>query len=66
MGEDVLAAPADAVDARAAQETRELTRRALGRESGTQQFRAGDDATADETVERACDEFDFGQFGHDG
>jgi hypothetical protein len=64
LGEDVFAAASDALDPRAAQKARELARRVLGREPRSQKLRRRDDAPADETVEGARDEFDFGQLGH--
>jgi hypothetical protein len=64
LEEDVLAAPRDRLDARAAQEPRERARGDVGREARPQEPRRVDAPAACVAVEGARDEFDLGEFGH--
>jgi hypothetical protein len=64
LEQHVLAAPRDALDATPAQASREHGGRRLRRKPRAQKFGCHDTTRADETIERACDEFDFGKLRH--
>jgi hypothetical protein len=60
----MFAAPRDAFDAPPPQHAREEGGRRFRRKTGAQKSGGDDAPTANQIVQRACDQFNFGKFGH--